>query len=899
MRTPPKDTERAPDPRPADSRSTDDNTMYNRARHHKGFKCETHKKPDKLYNTKGENWIDFVNNRYELELEEGVRSVSPLREDADNPSSFVTNEDSWHDFAAPTPETAHGDVYSFIMIKENCSFTEAYKIFNGENFKATDPDFQNMKHLFEQKDAFSKTLSNIVQYCIASLKSNTEVVAYLNKRGFTNETIAELKIGYLDSIPCLEEYLRKMGLDLASADIYMDNMVDMIIIPFLGMGDAPTYLTARKLDDDEGPKYVKLRRKGMEEIISNPIYGMQTRNRKVIKRVILCEGVLDAMTLIQLGDVAFASCGGQYSREHVKTLVAVLNWISEKNPDLDIVIWFDFDPDSETGQKSTLGLAETLMEKGIVCKIVRPSEDMIKNKVKVDINSMFVDQGKARVLETMDKATPYIDFRLAEICAIADPVKQHDAMLEFMRKLRKSGFREDHLTLLLEKNGLKGKAASSMIKSTAPTPQSVAAGMAASGDYVYSNGLYSRDVQLFKISDAVESATNIRRQMERACGHGNITIKMLNECRDALNHKVNIGSDTHACIIDFGTGGWIRAAVLKDPVLMFQNCTVILGENGPEIIEAPRDIFSKLSFDYSYIPGAVPTAFLEALSEYLPDPAHRQIVQEYAGYLFFPDHIQIQAFIVFIGPGNNGKGTVIRAIRSFMGSNLCGAFNLGRFLETHSLSALVGKRIVSISEIDRHEETSVAAIKEWTGGDTVFINPKNEKPFDYQPEGKLMISTNVRPYLPDPSNGIFRRIIPLEFRYIIEKSDGRMEDAIMKEKAGLMNWAIQGYYNLQGNGSWTHRLPEDCQKLREEICQGSDPFRQWAAEHLVQNAEGVCYVNTAFRNYLKWADDCRIKHTMSKHSFATRLRSQTGGSEPVHGVCRYYQGWELVPNTVS
>jgi len=228
-----------------------------------------------------------------------------------------------------------------------------------------------------------------------------------------------------------------------------------------------------------------------------------------------------------------------------------------------------------------------------------------------------------------------------------------------------------------------------------------------------------------------------------------------------------------------------------------------------------------------------------------------------------------------------------------MGPGLCAAFSLGDFLDTHSISALVGKRLVTISEIDRHEETNVAAIKEWTGGDTVQINPKYEKPFDYLPEGKLLISTNVRPYLPDPSDGIFRRIIPIEFRNKIEKPDGRMEAAIIQQKAGLMNWAIDGYYSLMKNGSWSDRLPEDCQRLREEICQGSDPFRQWAAERLVPNKDSICYVDEAFQNYIYWAQSSKIKQTMSKHSFTIRLRGHVGGVEPVHGGGRYYNGWRL------
>jgi P4 family phage/plasmid primase-like protien len=567
--------------------------------------------------------------------------------------------------------------------------------------------------------------------------------------------------------------------------------------------------------------------------------------------------------------------------------------LKAKSPDLEVVVCMDYDPESETGQRTTTDLAEAFLDSGIVAKVVLPTDEMIKDKLKVDVNSMSMEQGKAAVVSTIEKAAPYLDYKLDHIVAITDEFKREEKIVELVKQLTEAGFAENMLRLLLKKRGFNAKDSERLIKQTSPTPQSAAADLASTGNYVHSGRLYIRINQLFTMPDDLESDTLVRRELERAYGHGNITSKMLKECKDALTHKVNIGANTQACKIDVGAGGWIRSSPLKDPVLKFKNCVIVLADGGPEMIKDGGRIFSKLSFDYDYDPKAVPNFFLCALVEYLPDPAHRLILQEFAGYCFFPDHVQFQAFLVLIGIGKNGKGTVVRAIRGFMGSGLCAAFSLGDFLDTHAVSALVGKRLVTISEIDRHEETNVAAIKEWTGGDTVHINPKYEHPFDYLPMGKLLITTNVRPYLPDPSDGIFRRITPIEFKHIIEKPDGRMEAAMLNQKAGLMNWAIEGYYSLMQNGAWADRLPEDCRRLREEICQGSDPFRQWAAEHLVADQDSVCYVYGAFSNYVQWAQNSKIKQTMAKYSFYMRLRNHTGGSEPLHGERRHYKGWRL------
>ncbi|MCX6984528.1 MAG: DUF5906 domain-containing protein, partial [Lentisphaerae bacterium] len=833
-----------------------------------------------ISNTAGVGWVDFLNQRYCLELEVGRRRKSPLRAGSDNPTSFQVNSDgSWHDYGGSCDDSMHGDVYQFLMIRENCGFAQASEIFNGCKPEGSDDIYDAVKFIRGE-------IGLVADYASSCLQLHPDILAYLHERGLTDETIRNQKFGYLDSIPALEEFLVSKGHSLKSSALWVNNFEGRFVIPYLNRRSEPEYIIGRKINPAEGePKYVKLLRKGREDLIPHPPFGMNTLARKGIKRVILCEGVIDAITLMQTqpNDAVLASCGGRFSHEQEKLIIGMVRQLKAKNSDLEVVVCMDYDPESETGQITTMELAEISLDNGILANVVLPTDEMLKDKLKVDINSMFVEQGKSAVISTIEKAIPYLDYKMDQAVAITDEFKREEKIVGLLKQLREAGFAENMLRLLLNKRGFNAKNSERLIKLMSPTPQSVAADLATTGNYVYSGCLYVRDSQMFRIPDSIESDTIVRRELENAYRHGNIASKMLKECKEALTHKVNIGANTQACKVDVGSGGWIRCSPLKDPVLKFRNCVIILTENGPEMIEDGGNIFSKLSFDYEYNSKARPSAFLEALSVYLPDPAHRLILQEFGGYLFFPDHIQVQAFLVMIGVGKNGKGTSVRVMREFMGPGLCAAFSLGDFLDTHAVSALVGKRLVTISEIDRHEETNVAAIKEWTGGDTVHVNPKYEKPFDYLPMGKLLITTNVRPYLPDPSDGIFRRVAPIEFKHIIEKPDGRMEAAILSEKAGLMNWAIEGYYSLMKNGAWADRLPADCQRLREEICQGSDPFRQWAAERLIPDQDSLCYVDLAFSNYVNWAQSSKIKQTMAKHSFYMRLRNHTGGAEPVHG----------------
>ena len=88
---------------------------------------------NEIRNLSAEQLCDILNRRYTLALEPGIRSVSPLREGADNPTSFIVNEEgNWHDFGASDDEHVHGDIIDFIRIRENVDFGTALEIIAAE-----------------------------------------------------------------------------------------------------------------------------------------------------------------------------------------------------------------------------------------------------------------------------------------------------------------------------------------------------------------------------------------------------------------------------------------------------------------------------------------------------------------------------------------------------------------------------------------------------------------------------------------------------------------------------------------------------------------------------------------------------------------------------------------------
>lgn len=837
-----------------------------------------------------ESW-NKVGKIYGLELKPGTRLTSPLREGAGNPNSFVLNEDgTWHDFGESDPDRNHGDAVKFVIMKEGCSFIEAVqKISSAIGLKVDTKEFQAQYEIDKERGyvvAFNGVLAEF-----ANKKLDPAKRQYLKGRGFSNEFIDAKKIGYLTFEDTEELAAFCMDRGVMSAPYVVSQLSDRILIPYWDTtGTKVQYYIGRTTEGGVEPKYMKPSRKGREQMIPNPIFGLESLvNVHKTKRLILSEGVFDALTLIQAGEASLASCGGQFSKQHIGELLALVKSIRKEIPTLEMIIWFDYDPESQTGQKSTTELADILLRNGIFPKIVRLDG---KNR-KIDVNSLMCDESAGALSIALEAAVPYLKEQIDEINGQENGLAKIDLLRVLARKLSSAGLDPIKMEHVLEDVSLKDKYKRDIIRESALSPQDIAVKLAKKKKYLHRNGKwYERDGNRFVLIDDDAMTAQVRNEAEDLVHISKVTKRNVEEILTCLSGRVKIPGNVSACSFDIDSDGRISVSPIGDPCLAFPNAVVLLDASGPKRIGG-GDIFTTLSFPYEYNDGAECPEWTKCIGVYLPDPEIRNIIQELAGFLLYPDHVEVQAFGVFIGDGSNGKGTVVRGLQEMMGTQLCASFMLGSFQNAHAPSGLVGKRLIAIPELDKHESTSVALIKSWTGGDPVHMNPKHKSPFTYLPEGKMLVTTNVRPYLPDPSNGIFRRLIPVEFRYRIEAPNGTIERKLKAEVAGILNWSIEGYYRLKTKGGWNEsNLPKPVLELREEICMEGDPFRRWIKDRLEQVPNSKLYCKPAYIDYLNWTQENKLKFPMNKITFGQRLKTFMN-REPLHGEGRHYIGWKV------
>lgn len=204
----------------------------------------------------------------------------------------------------------------------------------------TQPSYNNSPEI---KPAQLEAIQRHIEQCALRMEGSPGE-QYMKGRGFTNDTIKAFRIGY-------------------------DDACNGVVIPYPGKD----YYITRIIGASGNGKYRKP--KGLAEplfIAGNPKAGL-----------IVCEGQLDALTLLQEGADAVAAIGGGGARK-----LENIDGIKKA------AIIADND---KAGKETAVRIKETLEEQNIVCKITRPTEEKDVNE------ALKTEGGVAKVKSLIDQ----------------------------------------------------------------------------------------------------------------------------------------------------------------------------------------------------------------------------------------------------------------------------------------------------------------------------------------------------------------------------------------------------------------------------------------------------------------------------------------------------------------
>lgn len=260
------------------------------------------------------------------------RALCPFHSEK-RPSFFVYPEQqSWHCFGACN---TGGDIFSFVMKKENMDFGEALR-FLAQKAGVTipsryEPDAgkDEREKLYQINEAASQYFHNLLLNSPAGEKARN----YLDSRGFTPATISNFQLGFsLNSWEALTEYLREKGYsenELLEAGLIVttddgkthDRFRNKLMFPIYDARGHVIGFGARVLDDSL-PKYINSPQTSVFDK-SGTLYGLNIALPAIRQQslAVIVEGYMDVITAHQNGFInVVASMGTSITEKQVNTL---------------------------------------------------------------------------------------------------------------------------------------------------------------------------------------------------------------------------------------------------------------------------------------------------------------------------------------------------------------------------------------------------------------------------------------------------------------------------------------------------------------------------------------------------------------------------------------------------
>ncbi|KFX79985.1 phage/plasmid primase, P4 family [Ralstonia solanacearum] len=256
------------------------------------------------------------------------------------------------------------------------------------------------------------------------------------------------------------------------------------------------------------------------------------------------------------------------------------------------------------------------------------------------------------------------------------------------------------------------------------------------------------------------------------------------------------------------------------------------------------------------------------------------------------------ALFFLYGTGANGKSVFVNVLTTILGDYAANA-PMDTFMEARGdrhpteLAGLRGARLVSSIETEQGRRWNESKVKAITGGDKVSARFMRQDFFDYLPQFKLLIAGNHKPAIRNVDEAMKRRLHLIPFTVTVppERRDGRLTEKLLKERDGILAWAIEGCLAWQ-----RQRLdPPDCvRSATEEYFDEEDAIGDFLDEEAQCHQQARVAVADVFLRWQEWAGR-RGEYVGTSRWLAQQLTNRGFDRTRLHGGVKGLAGISLKP----
>lgn len=283
----------------------------------------------------------------------------------------------------------------------------------------------------------------------------------------------------------------------------------------------------------------------------------------------------------------------------------------------------------------------------------------------------------------------------------------------------------------------------------------------------------------------------------------------------------------------------------------------------------PKDYITKIIGNgVAYDPAATCPRWIQFLDEIFRGDADLVgFVQKMAGYALTGDTRE-QCFFILHGCGRNGKSTFVKTMLRLLGDYAMETSTETLLIKRNSgipndVAALHGSRLVVAMESDEGRRLSEALIKQLTGGDRIAARFLHAEWFNFDPQFKIILSTNHKPEIRGTDAAIWRRVrlIPFEAVFPEETADKELPHKLENELSGVLNWAIAGCRKWQAEGLG---IPDAVRRASDNYKSEMDIIGPFLRECCVIDKMAECTKKELYESYAKYCLETNEKPISAK-----------------------------------
>ncbi len=315
-------------------------------------------------------------------------------------------------------------------------------------------------------------------------------------------------------------------------------------------------------------------------------------------------------------------------------------------------------------------------------------------------------------------------------------------------------------------------------------------------------------------------------------------------------------------------------------------------KNGKGFPPEPNNLITKRSKFVYDKDAKCPTWDMFLLQIFNKDTDLIRFVQKAMGYSLSGD-VREQCLFILWGTGANGKSTFLNVLQELFGDYACTTgtetFMKKTSEQSNDLARLKGIRLVTTTEVEQGKALSESLIKQITGGDEITARFLYGEYFSFKPTFKIFMATNHKPKIRGADNGIWRRIKMIPFTVTIpaEQRDKTLNEKLIAENSGILNWLIQGYALWRKEGL---NEPEAIRDANEEYRMDMDSVGTFVNDCFDLDASMRWRLpnQMLYQTYIKWCN-ANNERVMSQKWLTMRM-SEKGFKRMVSNTGRIWLG---------